>query len=104
MCRPLVGPQALGFLPLFWWPVQVGWRWELALPREIQRDFRWLVNCPKQIQKRSEEHTSELHSPYDLVCRLLLEKKKTQYNLSFNALLQYLFDRSPVITQLGNLA
>src|SRR5207248_10069324 len=25
---------------------------------------------------RSEEHTSELKSPYDLVCRLLLEKKK----------------------------
>src|SRR5207248_8782206 len=27
-------------------------------------------------QHRSEEHTSELQSPYDLVCRLLLEKKK----------------------------
>src|SRR5207248_10824845 len=27
---------------------------------------------------RSEEHTSELQSPYDLVCRLLLEKKKRQ--------------------------
>src|SRR5437867_5373801 len=26
-------------------------------------------------QERSEEHTSELQSPYDLVCRLLLEKK-----------------------------
>src|SRR5437867_5789499 len=26
---------------------------------------------------RSEEHTSELQSPYDLVCRLLLEKKNT---------------------------
>src|SRR5437867_9322948 len=26
---------------------------------------------------RSEEHTSELQSPYDLVCRLLLEKKKS---------------------------
>src|SRR5207248_11649620 len=25
---------------------------------------------------RSEEHTSELQSPYDLVCRVLLEKKK----------------------------
>src|SRR5207248_11398704 len=29
---------------------------------------------------RSEEHTSELQSPYDLVCRLLLEKKKTKKN------------------------
>ena len=26
---------------------------------------------------RSEEHTSELQSPWNLVCRLLLEKKKT---------------------------
>src|SRR5699024_11490762 len=29
-----------------------------------------------QIEKRSEEHTSELQSRFDLVCRLLLEKKK----------------------------
>src|SRR5699024_11543758 len=27
-------------------------------------------------EKRSEEHTSELQSRFDLVCRLLLEKKK----------------------------
>src|SRR6266851_5833675 len=27
--------------------------------------------------RRSEEHTSELQSHHDLVCRLLLEKKKT---------------------------
>src|SRR6266705_3742363 len=32
---------------------------------------------PAEIREtRSEEHTSELQSPYDLVCRLLLEKKK----------------------------
>src|SRR2546426_540473 len=29
---------------------------------------------------RSEEHTSELQSPCNLVCRLLLEKKKKKYN------------------------
>src|SRR5207248_10319154 len=28
---------------------------------------------------RSEEHTSELQSPYDLVCRLLLEKKNNTH-------------------------
>src|ERR1022692_2086809 len=28
---------------------------------------------------RSEEHTSELQSPCNLVCRLLLEKKKIEY-------------------------
>src|SRR5690348_15865517 len=31
---------------------------------------------------RSEEHTSELQSPVHLVCRLLLEKKKTLFNLT----------------------
>src|SRR2546421_5986152 len=30
------------------------------------------------INRRSEEHTSELQSRSDLVCRLLLEKKKTE--------------------------
>src|SRR5207248_11794676 len=38
-----------------------------------------LENCAHVLTrkwKRSEEHTSELQSPYDLVCRLLLEKKK----------------------------
>src|SRR5256885_9520020 len=29
-------------------------------------------------RKRSEEHTSELQSPCNLVCRLLLEKKKNE--------------------------
>src|SRR5437667_7589238 len=34
------------------------------------------VNGPRA-EWRSEEHTSELQSHHDLVCRLLLEKKKT---------------------------
>src|SRR5437762_7217939 len=33
-----------------------------------------------QRRRRSEEHTSELQSPMYLVCRLLLEKKKTHHN------------------------
>src|SRR5256885_9529485 len=32
---------------------------------------------------RSEEHTSELQSPCNLVCRLLLEKKKTHSRLQY---------------------
>src|SRR5260370_12744847 len=32
------------------------------------------------LELRSEEHTSELQSHLNLVCRLLLEKKKTCYN------------------------
>src|SRR5205807_4643739 len=39
---------------------------------------RYAVNGrPGQSEQRSEEHTSELQSPCNLVCRLLLEKKNT---------------------------
>src|SRR5688500_19981762 len=34
--------------------------------------------CAESILKRSEEHTSELQSPCNLVCRLLLEEKKNR--------------------------
>src|SRR2546428_6189570 len=44
-----------------------------AAERESTRPAPWQVD-----PKRSEEHTSELQSRSDLVCRLLLEKKKTQ--------------------------
>src|SRR5207248_3474333 len=49
---------------------------------ELDCDTGELVLVPpdrstlKEMFRRSEEHTSELQSPYDLVCRLLLEKKK----------------------------
>src|SRR5947208_9943099 len=36
-----------------------------------------LMKAP--LVNRSEEHTSELHSPDHLVCRLLLEKKKPRH-------------------------
>src|SRR5256885_5999495 len=36
------------------------------------------ISSPHRQAKRSEEHTSELQSPCNLVCRLLLEKKKKQ--------------------------
>src|SRR5256885_12046061 len=35
--------------------------------------------APARHQPRSEEHTSELQSPCNLVCRLLLEKKKKRH-------------------------
>src|SRR5699024_11724259 len=44
------------------------WRCE-ATPRCNPR------RCPSPTRGRSEEHTSELQSRFDLVCRLLLEKK-----------------------------
>src|SRR5216683_5120481 len=40
-------------------------------------------HCPVAGQRRSEEHTSELQSRSDLVCRLLLEKKKKKKNQIF---------------------
>src|SRR5258707_15805428 len=43
----------------------------IAFPEGGQADLR------RQLLHRSEEHTSELQSRQYLVCRLLLEKKKT---------------------------
>src|SRR5699024_12388277 len=40
-----------------------------------QRMLRFLAGLT--VEHRSEEHTSELQSRFDLVCRLLLEKKNT---------------------------
>src|SRR5256885_12335314 len=36
---------------------------------------------PSRNRPRSEEHTSELQSPCNLVCRLLLEKKKENHKI-----------------------
>src|SRR2546428_6657809 len=45
-----------------------------AIPIELRIQYR-------NMQKRSEEHTSELQSRSDLVCRLLLEKKKKRSSM-----------------------
>src|SRR2546426_5752134 len=47
----------------------------LAEPRLVV-DHEHPDHRPSAAGKRSEEHTSELQSPCNLVCRLLLEKKK----------------------------
>src|SRR5256885_13329503 len=50
---------------------------------------------------RSEEHTSELQSPCNLVCRLLLEKKKiTTNNIRKNITVNINKHRSPHLTSL----
>src|ERR1039457_7599784 len=58
-------------------------------PGRCQPDLRWPEGASRgpcrrghsgggcRSVKRSEEHTSELQSPCNLVCRLLLEKKHT---------------------------
>src|SRR2546426_6137100 len=45
---------------------------------EIEQRDRPLGLARERLVVRSEEHTSELQSPCNLVCRLLLEKKKIQ--------------------------
>src|SRR5256885_12177203 len=42
----------------------------------MRKRFATITSSPARITLRSEEHTSELQSPCNLVCRLLLEKKK----------------------------
>src|SRR5256885_10563336 len=39
--------------------------------------YERMKESPRAVLRRSEEHTSELQSPCNLVCRLLLEKKKS---------------------------
>src|SRR5256885_13641797 len=46
--------------------------WRLEKMAYSRKQDRYQSN----FQQRSEEHTSELQSPCNLVCRLLLEKKK----------------------------
>src|SRR3712207_7839395 len=64
-----------------------GWRWytctnagqrcRCAIPVAPLSTLRWL-STDADMLPRSEEHTSELQSRQYLVCRLLLEKKKTR--------------------------
>src|SRR2546426_9185121 len=42
------------------------------------------VEVAASFRERSEEHTSELQSPCNLVCRLLLEKKKKKQTMLSN--------------------
>src|SRR2546421_6166995 len=49
------------------------WRRDAEVP--VWAGFKRELDVPV-VQLRSEEHTSELQSRSDLVCRLLLEKKK----------------------------
>src|SRR5256885_9274690 len=56
-------------------PLQPG----TPIAAESLTEIAWPENVPMD-GLRSEEHTSELQSPCNLVCRLLLEKKKRRNN------------------------
>src|SRR2546427_2941608 len=68
-------------LPISIWP-----RPPVSLPMTLSlcpRCWSMLTSgAPNLTPARSEEHTSELQSQSNLVCRLLLEKKKKTYELN----------------------
>src|SRR5437773_6186992 len=71
---PLEGPHPVSRI-LSWGHRRRPWREPsdgLDRARLQAAAAEWRIN----IMARSEEHTSELQSHHDLVCRLLLEKKK----------------------------
>src|SRR5207249_7584708 len=70
--RPETGPQVLCFTEAGVVGGKIGMNSEgigLAINGLVSNRDNW---------ERSEEHTSELQSRFDLVCRLLLEKKKRE--------------------------
>src|SRR2546430_5325214 len=65
-----------------------------ALINDIESYPQFLPWCTharvqSRSQQRSEEHTSELQSQSNLVCRLLLEKKKYGHGLLAGAKMQH---------------
>src|SRR5256885_12239621 len=64
---------------------QVGALGELAVTLHAQAVHGRLGG--EEAPGRSEEHTSELQSPCNLVCRLLLEKKKCLFSMLIPAVL-----------------
>src|SRR2546426_7282910 len=65
---------------------RVGKRQRVAprgLPTRRDKQGPWWAGAPRTAGMRSEEHTSELQSPCNLVCRLLLEKKKKKHKSKY---------------------
>src|SRR5260370_25339244 len=86
--RSTLFPYTTLFRSLFTWKLP-------AQPIELKNLPAYAVDSPEELSRvaslldrreatrdnsRSEEHTSELQSHLNLVCRLLLEKKKESYN------------------------
>src|SRR5207247_5811692 len=70
LSREMERVASMGHNPILLCPARL----RLALRRFTERSLSALTILS---YSRSEEHTSELQSRVDLVCRLLLEKKKT---------------------------
>src|SRR2546430_7820269 len=57
-------------------PVTATWRDEFERRFAVRMAQPWIARSRADLVARSEEHTSELQSQSNIVCRLLLEKKK----------------------------
>src|SRR2546430_4938259 len=67
-----------------------GWRTSVASTSTGETQIPPTLSMSSE-RPQSEEHTSELQSQSNLVCRLLLEKKKIKNNLQENKHYQYLY-------------
>src|SRR5260370_12769505 len=63
-------------------------RWHRSRTPRLTGRQRAADDARKRCSDRSEEHTSELQSHLNLVCRLLLEKKKKKYALFYSTLIK----------------
>src|SRR5438046_8595961 len=75
--------------PAKWCPLGAIQAWLHSRPApQIRTQSAETSSCfrPRLSSERSEEHTSELQSLTNLVCRLLLEKKKQYHNVHMNIL------------------
>src|SRR5256885_8467662 len=61
--------------------VKIDWRLSDRHNLSLKYNHTW---SQQDNGTRSEEHTSELQSPCNLVCRLLLEKKKTILHIAYS--------------------
>src|SRR2546427_7819401 len=64
------------YTTLFRSPARIKASLDVELPRPRDYAHPGFIALRKRLGERSEEHTSELQSQSNLVCRLLLEKKK----------------------------
>src|SRR5256885_8928278 len=77
--RSTLFPYTTLFRSLNFWVFTCG-NCTRSVPSLVAYDRQYRSRGLTIIGDRSEEHTSELQSPCNLVCRLLLEKKKIHFD------------------------
>src|SRR5256885_8692062 len=67
----------------------------MTVQQEVTRKDQERFLLSQGLLERSEEHTSELQSPCNLVCRLLLEKKKLHCHIPHHTLNHNVDEQEP---------